>query len=150
MAQSLSRILLHLVYSTYQRAPSISPQFQPRLYEYLGGVLEQNESRAIAIGGMPDHVHIFFLATRNRSVADIVRNLKVSSTVWLKSHDDAFADFRWQAGYGVFSVGESQSGTVAEYVRNQAQHHQKRGFQEELLALLKKYKVEYDERFLWD
>ncbi len=97
MAQSLSRILLHLVYSTYQRKP-----------------------------------------------------LKVGSTMWLKAQSSTFAEFRWQAGYGVFSVGESQSHSVAEYVKNQARHHERRGFQEEFLALLKKYKVEYDVRYLWD
>jgi putative transposase len=150
MAQSLSRILLHLVYSTYQRQPLILPEIQPQLHQYLGGILEENDSRAIAIGGMPDHVHLFFISSRNRSVAQMVRNLKVGSTMWLKTQGKAFSNFRWQAGYGVFSVGESQSPTVAEYVRNQERHHQKRGFQTEFLALLKKYKIDYDERYVWD
>ena len=150
MAQSLSRILLHLVFSTHRREPRISPAIQPLLYEYLGGILEQQQCRPIAIGGMPDHVHIFYLATRSRSVADVVRQVKVGSTMWLRQQGPEFSDFSWQAGYGVFSVSESQSETVEEYVRNQAAHHLKINFQTELRFLLEKHQVEYDERYLWE
>ena len=150
MAQSLSRILLHLVYSTHRREPLIVPAIQPLLHEYLGGILEQQQCRPIAIGGMADHVHLFYVATRSRSVADVVRQVKVGSTMWLRNQGKEFSTFSWQAGYGVFSVSESQSETVTEYVLNQAAHHQKFSFQAEFLSMLQKYKIEYDERYLWD
>jgi REP element-mobilizing transposase RayT len=150
MPQSLSRILIHLVFSTKNRERVITPAIQNELYPYLAGTLDIIECPSLQVGGVEDHVHLFFGLSRTRTMADVVETVKTSSSKWIKTKGAEFADFHWQSGYGVFSVSQSDADTVVAYVRNQAQHHKKMTFQDEYRRLLERYRVTFDERYVWD
>ncbi len=105
---------------------------------------------SLRVGGMEDHVHLFFGLSRTHSMAEVVEKVKTSSSKWIKTKGPAFSGFHWQAGYGAFSVSQSDAETVEAYVRNQAQHHRKMTFQEEYRRLLDRYHIVYDERYVWD
>jgi REP element-mobilizing transposase RayT len=149
MPQSLSKVLVHLVFSTKSREPMIAQDTLPRLHGYIAGILDHLKSPSIQTGGVVDHVHILFALNRTLSQADIVEEVKKSSSKWMKTHGGV-PGFSWQAGYGAFSVGESQVDTVRKYIQNQEEHHRKVTFQEEYRRFLERYKVPYDERYVWD
>ena len=150
MAQSLSHILLHLVFSTRHRAPLLDEDLLGPTHSYLAGILRDLDCLPLRIGGVEDHVHLLFKMSRNHSVADVVQTLKTGSSKWLKSQADHLHDFHWQSGYGVFSVSESQSSDVATYIGDQRRRHRKIEFQDELRALLKRHGVDFDEKYVWD
>ena len=150
MPQSLSRILIHLVFSTKNRVPVLTPDIQTELHPYLAGILNGIDCPSLQVGGVEDHVHLLFGLSRTRTIADIVETVKTSSSKWIKSKGTEFSAFHWQAGYGAFSVSQSDAETVVAYIQNQAQHHQKITFQDEYRRLLERYKVAFDERYVWD
>ena len=150
MPQSLSRILIHLVFSTKNRERVLTPVIQTELHPYLAGMLDNLQCPSLRVGGVQDHVHLFFGLSRTRTIAEVVETVKTSSSKWIKTKGAAFADFHWQSGYGAFSVSQSDAETVAAYIRNQAQHHQKMTFQEEYRRLLERYQVAFDEQYVWD
>ena len=150
MPQSLSRILIHLVFSTKNRERVLTPVIQTELHPYLAGMLDNLQCPSLRVGGVQDHVHLFFGLSRTRTIAEVVETVKTSSSKWIKTKGAAFADFHWQSGYGAFSVSQSDAETVAAYIRNQAQHHQKMTFQEEYRRLLERYQVAFDENYVWD
>ena len=150
MAQSLTRILVHLVFSTKNRIPLIPKELQAELNAYFIGILKQHDSPALMVGSMEDHVHILFLLSKNYAFSKIVQEIKTGSSKWIKTRIAQTRQFQWQNGYGAFSVSQSNTDSVREYIADQDQHHHKMTFQEELLVLLKKHKVDYDERYLWD
>lgn len=150
MAQSLSRILVHLIFSTKNRKPVLIPEIRTELQSYLAGVLREEGCPTLQVGGVTDHVHLLFGLSRIRTVAQVVEQVKTSSSKWIKPRGAAFAEFHWQAGYGAFSVSQSNAGAVAQYIRSQEEHHRKVTFQEEYRRFLKRYQVEYDERYVWD
>lgn len=150
MPQSLSRILIHLVFSTKNREPLLTPPIQTELHPYLAGVLDNIECPSLQVGGVEDHVHLFFGLSRTVTIAQVVEKVKTSSSKWLKTKSPALAEFHWQQGYGAFSVSRSDADAVVMYVREQAKHHHKMSFQDEYRALLKKYEVPYDEKYVWD
>ena len=149
MPQSLSKALVHLIFSTKHREPFIRPEIRPRLHAYIVGILDNLKSPSLQTGGVADHVHILFALGRTISQADSVEEVKKSSSKWRKA-DGGVAGFSWQAGYGAFSIGESQADTVIRYIQNQEEHHRKVTFQEEFRKFLQRYKVAYDERYVWD
>lgn len=149
MPQSLASLHCHIVFSTKQREPRINREVQPRLFEYMGGILRNHSCRLIAAGGMPDHVHLLVSLGRTLAVADAVRLIKTNSSGWM--HDElAFADFQWQSGYGAFAVSYSQLEQVKSYLASQEQHHHRASFQEEFLELLRRHDLQWDERYVWD
>jgi len=151
MAQSLAKILLHLVFSTKERRPSLRDiGLREEVYRYLGGILTQLDCQPLIIGGVEDHVHVLFAQSRTITVADIVKELKRGSSVWLKSNGSELANFSWQSGYGVFSIGQSQVDDVRAYIAGQEEHHRKISFQDELRRLLQRYEIAFDERYVWD
>jgi REP element-mobilizing transposase RayT len=149
MPQSLSKVLVHLIFSTKHREPSISPEIRPRLHAYIVGILNNLKSPSLQTGGVTDHVHSLFALSRSISQADLVEEVKKSSSKWMKA-EGGVPGFSWQAGYGAFSIGESQADTVIRYIQNQEEHHRKVTFQDEFRKFLERYKVEYDERYMWD
>ena len=149
MPQSLSKVLVHLIFSTKYREPLIGPEIRPRLHAYIVGILDNLKSPSLQTGGVADHVHILFLLGRTISQAELVEEVKRSSSKWMKA-EGSVPGFSWQAGYGAFSIGESQADTVIHYIQNQEEHHRKVTFQEEFRKFLEKYKVTYDERYVWD
>jgi putative transposase len=150
LAQSLAKILLHLVFSTKNRDRWINESIQLGLFSYLAGACRAVGSKAYRVGGTVDHVHIACTLPRTLTVSKLLEELKKSSSAWVKHHDDNLRSFAWQAGYGAFSLGESQLPQLIRYIDNQDEHHRLRTFQDEFKELLNRYAIEYDERYLWD
>lgn len=150
MAQSLSKVLIHLVFSTKGRIPAIPTEIEKDVHAYLAGACRAHGSEAYRVGGTPDHVHIACSLPRTLSVSKLVMEIKKTSSAWLKDHDQRCHSFSWQAGYGAFSLGQSQLKTLIRYIDDQNRHHRNRSFQDELYDLLKLYGIDYDERYLWD
>jgi len=150
MPQSLSVVLVHLVFSTKNREPLIHPDVQTELYAFLGGTARDCGCPMLDRGGTEDHIHLLCSLSRTITIANLVEELKTRSSKWLKTKGPAYAGFHWQSGYGVFSIGRSQEAVVKKYIAGQAEHHRKFSFQDEFRLLLRKYGVEYDERYVWD
>jgi len=150
VAQSLAKIYIHLIFSTKERERTLPDEIRPELHAYMGGILKGLGCSAIEINSEPDHAHVLFLLSRTEALSNVVGHLKKSSNDWLREQDPQLAQFFWQAGFGAFSVSQSQLADVRAYIRNQREHHRVRSFQEELRAFLKAYEVEHDERYLWD
>lgn len=150
MAQSLSCILLHLVFSTKDREPWLDAELRPRAFAYLAVIARDMGCEVYRVGGTADHVHMAIGLTRTLSVADFMKKVKGASSVWIKDHGSGHSGFSWQAGYGAFSLGASQLDVLTRYIDGQEEHHRVRGFQEEYRSFLAKYAVEYDERYVWE
>jgi putative transposase len=150
MAQSLSKVLLHLVFSTKSRRPWIIDRLQPKLHAYLAGACKNLNSHAYRVGGTDNHVHIACTLPRTLSISNLLEEIKKTSSAWMKTQDPSCAHFTWQAGYGAFSLGQSQLESLIAYIDNQREHHLKRTFKEEMIEILDRYGVEFDRRYLWD
>ena len=148
MPQSLSRVLIHLVFSTKNREPLIAHEHKSRLFAYLAGTLSAIDCPPLVVGGMPDHVHLLFGLARTMSISEVVEEVKKESSKWAKQH--VHPDFYWQSGYGAFSVSPSVAEAVREYIANQERHHRTRSFQDEYRELLRLHDIECDERYVWD
>lgn len=129
---------------------TIKPDIQDRLYAFIGGIVRDEHAVLLCAGGMPDHVHLLIRWRTDTPVADLLRNAKARSSKWLHDTLPEQRDFAWQAGYGVFSVSQSQCDSVRQYIGNQASRHRGRTFQEEFIEFLKAHEIEYDERYIWD
>jgi putative transposase len=151
MPQSLVKNLIHLVYSTKERRRWIPTDVQERLWAYQAGIFANLQSPALIIGGFDDHVHALFSLSKNNALKHVVEEVKKSSSKWMKTNDGTGnALFTWQAGYAGFSVSQSNIPAVKEYIANQAEHHHRMTFQDELRLLFQKHEVEFDERYVWD
>ncbi len=150
MPQSLSYVLLHLVFSTRNRRPWLHDTIRPELHAYLGSVINSSENICVRVGGVADHVHVALFLSRVDSIARLVERIKVSSSKWIKTKDPAFRKFGWQRGYAVFSVGLCDREALVRYIDRQSAHHTRRDFQAEMRAMFAKYDVAFDERFIWD
>jgi putative transposase len=150
MPQSLSLILIHVIFSTKDRAPFLNPTIRPKLHAYLATVARNLDCECFLIGGVEDHVHLALGLSRTLTVAKLVEQLKTSSSAWLKTQSPDLAHFAWQRGYGIFSVSPSDLPALKQYISSQEQHHQKHPFQDEFRAFLTKYEIPFDERYLWD
>jgi putative transposase len=149
MSQSLSCVLIYLVFSTKDRAPILDTSVRPELNAYLATVARNSGCECFRAGGVADHVHLAVRISRTLTSANLVVTLKTSSSKWLKTQSTALKDFAWQGGYGASSIGPSTLEALTRYIDTQEEHHQKSTFQEEYRKLLKKYGVEYDERYVW-
>ena len=148
MPQTCGNVVIHLIFSTKGRRPLITPQTGPDLLAYLGGIVRGTRGTALIINGTADHVHMLVRIRPSQSVAEIARPVKTNSSRWM--HERWGTKFAWQAGYGVFSVSESVVDAITRYIATQEEHHKRHSFQEEFVAFLKKNKVSYDERYIWD
>ena len=150
MPQSLSSILVHLVYSTKNRHPYITPEIETELHPYLATVFREMDCPSLAINGTEDHIHALFRLARTAAICDVVEEVKKRSSKWIKTKGPALLSFQWQAGYGAFSIGESGVDPLRRYIANQKQHHRRQTYQDEVRAFLAKYGIEYVERYVWD
>src|SRR5260221_2614650 len=148
MPQSLSRILIHLVFSTKNRVPLITADKRDRTFKYLGGTLNGIDCPVIIVGGMADHIQVLFVLACTMSISKVVEEVKKESSKWAK--DAVHPAFYWQSGYGAFSVSPSNVEQVREYIENQEVHHRTMTFQDEFRALLRRHGIEWDERYVWD
>lgn len=150
MPQSLSLVIVHLVFSTKDRQPLIGASVRPALHAYLATVARNMDCEAYRVGGVADHVHLAIRLSRTVSIAKLVEELKTSSSKWLKTQPPGLSSFSWQRGYGAFSVAPSDLDALRAYIDEQEEHHRVRTFQEEYRAFLTKYAVDFDERYVWD
>jgi REP element-mobilizing transposase RayT len=146
MSHSYSNNHLHVVYSTMNRKDLIPPQFEKRLYPFIAEIAREHEIPLIAAGGMPDHTHLLFLLPPAMALSDAINKFKANSSRFIRQQG---IEFSWQKGYGAFSVSASQVETVKAYIRNQREHHKKRNFEQEFVALLKKAGVPYDPKYVF-
>ncbi len=142
---SLTSWLVHCVWSTKNREPSLTSDLRSRLWPYLGGIAKQNEIKTLAIGRMADHVHVVLSLPATLSVAKAVQLLKGNSSKWLRETFPKMRSFAWQEGYGAFSVGVSGLDATVAYIQNQTEHHRARSFREEYVAMLNRHGFAYDE-----
>jgi len=149
MGQSLTQNYLHVVFQTKNTAPLISPEIENSVFEYLGGICNKLNSPSITIGGHLDHVHILCRLSKNISLSEFIQKVKSNSSKLIKTKSPSSKNFYWQDGYGAFSVSQSQVESLTKYIKNQHIHHQKISFKEEYIDLLKKYKLDYNESYLW-
>lgn len=151
MPQSLSAIYVHLVFSTKERRPFLrDASTRISLHAYLGGASRHLECPPVLVGGVEDHVHILARLARTITQAEWVKELKRASNLWLKSQGREYDDFQWQGGYAAFSVSRSNLEQVEAYIVSQEEHHRKMSFQDELRAMLRRHRIDFDERYVWD
>ncbi len=150
MPQSLAKILVHLVFSTKNREAILTESVREPLCAYASAVLRDLDSNVVAINAWRDHVHILFAPSKNHPLAQVVMEVKRATSRWIKSQGKEFAGFHWQSGYGAFSIGQSGVDEVKMYIANQAKHHRVKSYREEFRSFLKRYQIEFDERYLWD
>ena len=150
MANSYVSCHMHLIFSTKRREKMIAPEMRPRLWAYLGGIARENSMKAVAVGGVDDHVHLLLSLPSTVSVAKAAQLIKGGSSLWVHQTFPQLRDFAWQEGYGAFAVSVSQIDRTVAYINNQEVHHGRKTFQEEYLEFLRKHGVAYDERYLWD
>lgn len=151
MPQSLAQIYLHIVFSTKDRRPLLDdPTVREEMHKILGAECNKLDCPVLCVGGVEDHVHILCRLGRTISIADLVKETKRESTHWVKQKWSRPGEFHWQAGYGAFSISPTHVDAVRAYIANQKEHHCRESFQDELRRLLTKYRLEWDERYVWD
>jgi REP element-mobilizing transposase RayT len=151
MPQSLAKILVHTMFSTKDRRPFLKDRaLRDELHCYLGGILSNLGCQPLIVGGVEDHVHYLCALSRTCTVVDMVKEVKRGSSLWVKTKGSGLDQFSWQNGYGAFSIGASQIEPVGEYIAGQEEHHWRISFQDELRTLLRRYGIEFDERYVWD
>ena len=149
MAQSLSKIYLHIVFHIKTTSPQIAGDDLSRVHQYIGGLVNATGCKTILVGGVGDHIHALCLLSRECTIAHLVEEMKRNSSRWIKTLSPDYQDFAWQSGYAVFSVSQSVVEQTWEYIKNQAVHHRKTSFKEEYLQFLKLYHVDYDEQYVF-
>jgi REP element-mobilizing transposase RayT len=150
MPQSLACLHVHLIFSTKDRANFLSNELREELHAYMATVLQNLECHAVIINSMPDHIHLLVDSARTLAISDLVKNLKTTSSRWIKARKFSLRAFAWQSGYAAFAVSVSNLKNVRKYIANQAEHHKARSFQDEYRAFLNLHGVEFDERYAWD
>lgn len=150
MPQSLANILVHLVFSTKDRTPWIADDWRDDLHGYIGGIIRRHGTDLLAAGSVEDHIHLLFPLPRTVAVAELVKEIKSGSTRWIHDSPSRPSAFRWQAGYGAFSISPVHKEVLLDYIAHQREHHATTTFQDEYRKLLAKYGIEHDERYVWD
>ena len=149
MAHTYSSLLFHCVFSTKDRRAAISRELQPQLWAYMGGIAREHGMKALAVGGTENHIHVLLSLPATQAIAQAMREIKKGSSQWM--HETAgVPGFAWQEGYGAFSIGHAQVEATLAYIAGQREHHEKRDFEVEFFAILRKHEISFDERFvLW-
>jgi len=151
MAQSLSRLWTHLIFSTKDRFPFLRDKvLRGEMHAYLAEMLRVHDCETLIVGGVEDHTHSLFALSRTHSIASVVKEVKRTSSGWIKTTSRRMSKFYWQGGYGSFSVSQSNLTDVICYIENQEEHHKRVTFQDEYRAFLKAYGIEFDELYVWD
>lgn len=147
---TFSNLLFHIIYSTKYRKPTIRTEWKDDLYGYIGGIVRDQKGTLLKIGGVEDHVHLLVQLSPTIAISDVMRKIKSNSSKWINERSGVTRKFEWQSGYAAFSVSESRMPAVAEYIANQAEHHQTKTFEEEFLAILMKHNIEFDMRYIFE
>jgi REP element-mobilizing transposase RayT len=150
MSQSLAKVYVHLTFSTKNREPLLAEAWRDELFKVLGGAANNLGCQSLIVGGVEDHVHMLYQLGRTISLADSIGKIKSTSSSWINQTRGLPDPFHWQAGYAAFSVSQSNVEAVREYIRRQKEHHQRQSYQDELREWLRRYEIEWDERYVWD
>ncbi len=150
MGQSLAKLATHITFSTKHRQPFINPEIENELHAYISSVCNSLECTPIKVGGYTDHVHILCMLSKKIALTVLLEEVKKRSSKWIKTKGARFNDFFWQSGYAAFSVNPTDIEKVVAYIETQKDHHAQRTFQDELRMFLKKYEIEFDEKYVWD
>jgi REP element-mobilizing transposase RayT len=150
MPQSLSRILVHFVFSTKNREPLIADAVRDDLHAYIGGIVDKISGTLLAAGSVADHIHLLISHPRTKSPAEVVEAVKTGSSRWIKEKGLRYQNFHWQSGYGAFSISPSHRPALEDYFAGQHEHHRLVTFQDEFRRLLEKYEIPYDEEYVWE
>jgi len=150
MGRTYTSLTYHLVFSTKYRRKIIRPDFKESLYQYIGGIIREKKGVLLEIGGIEDHVHLMAGIPSTMAVSDMLRFIKSNSSGWVNETKKTTETFAWQPGFGAFTVSHSQKPALQTYIRNQRQHHQKRSFEDEFLAILANHDIEYDPKFVFE
>lgn len=148
MGQSYSKILIHYVFSTKNREKIITVKLQERLWSYMGGIARENNMKALAIGGIEDHVHLLVSLPTTLSIAKAIQLIKGASSKWVHDTFPNYDNFKWQGGYGAFSVSSFSKKGLIDYINSQKKHHLGQSFREEYISFLKKHTIDYDDRYI--
>ena len=149
MANTYTQIHLQLVFAVKYREGLIRKEWKNELYQYITGIIQNNKHKLLIINGMPDHIHILIGFRTHQSIADLLKDIKQSSSLWINERKLAKGRFAWQEGYGAFSYGHSQLPQIIDYIKEQETHHQKRTFLEEYQQFLKLYEVDFDTQYIF-
>jgi putative transposase len=150
MANTFSQIYIQTVFAVQNRLSLIGPEFKEDLYKYITGIVRNQGQKLISINGMPDHVHISIGLKPAMALADLVREIKADSSNFVNKNKWVRGKFSWQEGYGAFSYGHSQLDTIIRYIQNQEKHHLRRSFKNEYLALLRKFDIAFDDKYVFE
>ena len=142
--------LVHFVWSTHRRGEWIAESWEEPLHCYIGGISRNKNATLIAAGGIPDHLHLLVSMPPTISLSDMVNALKSNSSRWIHDETPQMKHFRWQEGYGAFSVSRSNESSVVEYIRRQKEHHRAKDFKTEFLEFLVRHEVDFDPKYIWD
>jgi REP element-mobilizing transposase RayT len=151
MPHSVAKVLIHIVFSTKQRIPFLADRaIRDEMHAYLSGTCSRLRCTVLKVGGAPDHVHILCVLSRNLSIAELVGDIKRGSSKWIKTKDRKLTEFAWQSGYRVFSVAQQEVQRLMEFIGGQEEHHRSETFHDEFRSFRKEYRVDYDQRYVWD
>lgn len=149
MAGSFTCLRYHLVFSTKERRPVLRADLQPRVFEYIGGILRNRKGQLLGAGGTDNHVHLLAILPKDRSLVDMLRDIKSNCSAWMNELRLCPGEFHWQDGYGAFTVGRREVDDLTRYIAGQEEHHRQRSFEEEFIAFLEENEVEYDPKTIW-
>ena len=149
MANSFLSLQVHVVFSTKNRERWITPQVECEVWAYLSGILKNQGGKALQIGGIEDHVHLLLAMPATLALSNLVKSIKGDSSKWISQTWPSMREFRWQDGYGAFTVGQSQIADTIAYIKNQRQHHQRKSFEEEYKAFLKVHGIEAEDKYIF-
>ncbi len=150
MANTYSKIYIHIVFTVKGRQNLIQKKYREQLHKYISGIIKNKGQKLLSIFAMPDHIHLFMNVKPNITISDLVRDIKTGSSKFINEKNLVKGKFSWQKGFGVFSYSESQIPSVIKYIENQEEHHKKKTFREEYIKLLTKFAIEFDEMYLFE
>ena len=150
MANTYSQLYIHVVFAVKYRATLILPKWKPILYQYITGIISNNNQKLMVINGMPDHLHILIGLKPDCKLSDLIRDIKSNSSRWINHNNYVVGKFEWQNGFGAFTVGQSQIKTVVQYILKQEEHHRKKTFKEEYIDFLNAYNIEFKPEYIFE
>ncbi|MBC7772515.1 MAG: IS200/IS605 family transposase [Pyrinomonadaceae bacterium] len=150
MASTLTKVLLHITFSTKNREAMLSSAIESPLFAYIGGICRRMDSPMLTMNGTADHVHLLVSLGKTMPLSDLMLNIKRDSSKWVKDGGETFRDFAWQVGYFAFSIGESGVEALKSYIANQKEHHKTINYKDEMRTFFRKYGIEWDERYVWE
>jgi putative transposase len=150
MPNTYTKLYIQFVFAVKYRESLIEKTWKNELYKYITGIVQNNKSKMLCVNGMEDHIHIFIGYKPSVPIPDLVKDIKVASSLWIKEKKLAKGKFNWQEGYGAFSYRLRDVDEICKYIQNQEIHHKKKNFRDEYTVLLRDFAVDYDDKYLFE